>query len=142
MKEYYNFAEMQALWPCVPFLSVHPLSSSPAGKDLVPEQEVKVQEAAQARRQPARERPDPGLHVPVPALADHPSNLGRVGLFQRSKHAGQQLHARLLSLVLLPAPRLHAEIGRRGRRLGAARPEASVSPAMQFSNVAYEFRVI
>lgn len=93
-----------------PSLPPSPTPPHPAGKDLVPEQEVKVQEAAEARRQPARERPYTGLHVPVPALPDHPSDMGRLGLFQRSKHAGQQLHAGLLSLVLLPTPRFNAEI--------------------------------
>lgn len=86
--------------------------NSLAGKDMVPEQEVKVQEAPEARRQPARQRPNPGLHVPLPALPDHPTDMGRLGLFQRSKHGGQQLHARLLSLVFLPASRLDAEIER------------------------------
>lgn len=79
---------------------------------MVPEQEVKVQEASEARRQPARQRPYPGLHVPLSALPDHPTHMGRLGLFQRSEHDGQQLHARLLSLVFLPASRLHAEIER------------------------------
>ena len=94
------------------------------GKDLVPEQEVKVQEAFEARRQPARQRAYPGLHVPLAAIPDHPANMGRLGLFQGSEHDGQQLHARLLSLVLLPAPRLHAEIEKRRRPLA---PEASVA---------------
>ena len=43
--------------------------------------------------------------------------MGRLGLFQRSKHAGQQLHARVLSLVFLPTSRFDAEIDWRGRRL-------------------------
>lgn len=88
------------------------------GKDMVPEQEVEVQEAPEARRQPARQRPNSGLHVSVSALPDHPSHLGRLGLFQRSKHDGQQLHARVLSLVLVPAPGLHAEIESWRRPLG------------------------
>lgn len=86
------------------------------GKDMVPEQEVKVQEAPEARRQPARQRPYP--HVPLSALPDHPADMGRLGLFQRSKHDGQQLHARLLSLVFIPASRLDAEIESWRRPLG------------------------
>ncbi|KAM9776998.1 homeobox protein Dlx6a isoform 1-T1 [Syngnathus typhle] len=87
------------------------------GKDLVPEQEVQVQEAAQARRQPARKRPHAGFHDPLPALPVHPAHMGRVGLIQRSKHGSQQLHAGLLSLVFIAAPGLHAEIDDGGLRM-------------------------
>lgn len=43
--------------------------------------------------------------------------MGRLGLVQRSKHAGQQLHARLLSLVFVPTSRFNAEIDWRGRKV-------------------------
>lgn len=107
-------------------------SSSPAGKDLVPEQEVKVQEAVEARRQPAWERPYAGFHVPLPALPDHPTNLGRLGLFQRSKHADQQLHAGLLSLVLVPTSRFNAEIDWWGDKAGELSGGLRISPPCSF----------
>lgn len=80
------------------------------GKDLVPEQKIQVQEATQARRQPARKWPHAGFHDPLPTLPIHPAYMGRLGFIQRSKHGSQQLHAGLLSLVFIPAPGLHAEI--------------------------------
>lgn len=91
------------------------------GQNLVPKQKVKVQEAVEARWQSPRTGPYACINRSIPAFTHNSSYMGRFSVHQRSKHAGQQLYAWLLSLVLVPTPRVNAEIdwqGEKGRRAG------------------------
>lgn len=79
------------------------------GEDLVSEQALQIQEAAEAGQQPPRERPSARLRRPLPSLAGSASSLGRFSFCQGSQYASQQLHAWLFSLVFFSTSRHNAE---------------------------------
>ncbi|KAM6104565.1 homeobox protein DLX-6 isoform 3-T3 [Theristicus caerulescens] len=80
-----------------------------AGEDLVSEQALQIQEAAEAGQQPPRERPSARLRRPLPPLSGSASGLGRFSFCQGSQYASQQLHAWLFSLVFFSTSRHNAE---------------------------------
>ena len=79
------------------------------GEDLVSEQALQIQEAAEAGQQPPRERPSARLCRPLPSLSGSASSLGRFSFCQGSQYASQQLHAWLFSLVFFSTSRHNAE---------------------------------
>ncbi|KAM6104563.1 homeobox protein DLX-6 isoform 1-T1 [Theristicus caerulescens] len=79
------------------------------GEDLVSEQALQIQEAAEAGQQPPRERPSARLRRPLPPLSGSASGLGRFSFCQGSQYASQQLHAWLFSLVFFSTSRHNAE---------------------------------